>query len=215
MQPTKYQIPYNINLKSEEFVHVVNELIEKHDIEEIVETGAFNGLGSTMVFAKTGKSVFSIECNRNNFFTASENLKLHKNVCLIHGLSLKRNDLIEYIINADFKKEVTMDSKHPKVFYMQEIMQDVIIEDALSLLTKNTNKQLVFLDSAGGVGYFEFLSFMDMDITYLENKVLLLDDVDHVKHKDSVVNLRKRYKEVNVSKDNRFAWCDLSKSNYL
>jgi hypothetical protein len=67
----------------------------------------------------------------------------------------------------------------------------------------------VFLDSAGGVGYFEYLTFMNFNNT--SNKILMLDDISHIKHKRSVEHLEKLGYIVNKSDDNRFAWCDLSK----
>ena len=213
MKPTKFKIPYDINLKSQEFVDVVNTIIKDYQIEEIVETGCFNGLGSTLVFAKTGKSVFSIECNPFNVSNASENLRNYDNVCIIHGLSIKRDDLILGIMNEEYSDEVIMDSRFPKVFYVKEIMQNVVAENVLMTLTQNFSRQLVFLDSAGGAGHIEYKNFMNLNDVFKHNKVLLLDDVNHVKHKRSLENLKELYKVVNVSSDQRFAWVDLSKDN--
>jgi hypothetical protein len=83
-----------------------------------------------------------------------------------------------------------------------------VLEDALNIFANNDRKQLVFLDSAGGVGYAEFLEFMNYEGKY--NKILVLDDVNHIKHKRSVEYLEKIGLEVSKSKENRFAWCDLS-----
>jgi len=206
-EPTKYQIPYSINLNNTEFQNTVDKLVNEHDFTEIVETGTYNGLGSTQVFAKTNKYVFSIECNYNNFLNASKNLAMYDNVCVIHGLSLNRNALITALLEEEFDLDTTYDSKHPKSFYMREISQTVVVENALELFCKNKRKQLVFLDSAGGVGYLEFKSFMSIGDAYLENKILMLDDINHIKHKRSVEFLLKEGHEVSISKDNRFAWC--------
>ena len=43
------------------------------------------------------------------------------------------------------------------------------------------------------------------------NKILVLDDISHIKHKRSVEDLEKNNYTVFKSSDNRFAWCDLSK----
>lgn len=206
-EPTKYQIPYSINLNNTEFQNTVDKLVNEHDFTEIVETGTYNGLGSTQVFAKTNKYVFSIECNYNNFLNASKNLAMYDNVCVIHGLSLNRNALITALLEEEFDLDTTYDSKHPKSFYMREISQTVVVENALELFCKNKRKQLVFLDSAGGVGYLEFKSFMSIGDAYLQNKILMLDDINHIKHKRSVEFLLKEGHEVSISKDNRFAWC--------
>jgi len=201
------RIKYDINLNSEEFQEVINMLVSEYDFDDIVETGTFNGLGSTSVFAKTGKYVFTIECNKNNFETATRNLQQYENVCIIHGLSLSREILINHLLHQDFDIDTTYDSDYPKSFYMREINQQVVLENALNVLANNDRKQLVFLDSAGGVGYVEFLTFMNYN-TY--NKILVLDDIDHIKHKRSVEYLSDNY-IVHKSKGNRFAWCDLSK----
>lgn len=204
----KSRIKYDINLNSQEFEQVVNDLVNDYDFEEIVETGTFNGLGSTSVFAKTGKYVFTIECNKENFETSRRNLDQYQNVCVIHGLSLHREILIKHLINQDFDLDTTYDSDYPKSFYMREISQQVVLENALDVFANNDRKQLVFLDSAGGVGYVEFLVLMAYDGRY--NKILMLDDIDHIKHKRSVEYLEKIGLVVNKSKGNRFAWCDLS-----
>jgi len=202
------RIKYNINLNSSEFEKVVNDLVKEYDFDEIIETGTFNGLGSTSVFAKTGKYVFTIECNKENFETARRNLEQYQNVCVIHGLSLKREVLINFLIHQDFDIDTTYDSDYPKSFYMREINQQVVLENALDVFANNNRKQLVFLDSAGGVGYAEFLEFMNYDGKY--NKILVLDDISHIKHKRSVEYLENRGFIVHKSKENRFAWCDLS-----
>jgi predicted O-methyltransferase YrrM len=84
IEKSSNRIKYNINLNSSEFEQVVKDLVRDYDFEEVVETGTFNGLGSTSVFAKTGKYVFTIECNINNFERATSNLQGYENVCVIH-----------------------------------------------------------------------------------------------------------------------------------
>jgi len=209
IEKSSNRIKYDINLNSKEFELVINDLVLDFDIDEVVETGTFNGLGSTSVFAKTGKYVFTIECNKTNFETATRNLEQYQNVCVIHGLSLQRDILIKHLIHQDFDIDTTYDSDYPKSFYMREINQKVVLENALDVLANNDRKQLVFLDSAGGVGYAEFLEFMNYEGKC--NKILVLDDIDHIKHKRSVEYLEIRGYNVNKSVGNRFAWCDLSK----
>jgi hypothetical protein len=208
MEPTKFGINYSINLNNDEFRETVAKIIETYPIDEIIETGTYNGLGSTKVFAETNKYVFTVECNLNNFLTATNNLKNYENVCVLHAMSLNREYLLNFLLNEEFNIDTTYDSKFPKSFYMREISQPVAIENALEILIKNDRKQLVFLDSAGGVGYAEFLVFM----TYpLQNKILMLDDIDHIKHKRSVSYLQLNGYKVHISSNNRFAWTDFSK----
>jgi hypothetical protein len=212
LEPTtidSFKKEYSINLNSNEFKSVVDQIISKNEIDEIIETGTFNGLGSTSIFAKTRKYVFTIECNYNNFINASNNLANYDNVCVIHGLSLPRTDLVRGLLNETFDIETKYDSDYPKAFYMREISHKVVVENALDLFCNNGRKQLVFLDSAGGVGLLEFNAFMNYNKSYLANKILMLDDISHIKHKRSVEKLEELGYEVNKSSDERFAWCIL------
>jgi hypothetical protein len=213
IEPTtieSFKREYSVNLNNSEFRNVVNELLANNEVDEIVETGAFNGLGSTSVFAETKKYVFSIECNYNNFVNATNNLINYENVCVVHGLSLNRQDLVRGLLNESFDIQTKYDSDYPKAFYMREISHQVVVENALDLFCNNHRKQLVFLDSAGGVGFLEFNAFMNYNKSYLFNKILMLDDISHIKHKRSVEKLEELGYEVHQSTDNRFAWCILS-----
>lgn len=214
MEPTTIQTfkrDYAVNLNNSEFKSVINQLISENEIDEIVETGAFNGLGSTSVFAETKKYVFSIECNYNNFITATKNLQHYDNVCVMHALSLSREELIKSLLFESFDIETKYDSDFPKTFYMREINQQVVLENALEVLCFNDRKQLIFLDSAGGVGYAEFKKLMQWCEKSGENKVLVLDDISHIKHKRSVEYLQNNGYQVQKSSDERFAWCKLIK----
>jgi hypothetical protein len=212
IEPTtieSFKREYSVNLNNSEFKNVVNKILQENEVDEIVETGAFNGLGSTSVFAETKKYVFSIECNYNNFVNATNNLINYENVCVVHGLSLNRQDLVRGLLNESFDIQTKYDSDYPKAFYMREISHQVVVENALDLFCNNHRKQLVFLDSAGGVGFLEFNAFMNYDKSYLSNKILMLDDISHIKHKRSVEKLEELGYEVHQSTDNRFAWCIL------
>lgn len=204
---------YGIELNSNEFKDVVRRLVKQWEIDEVVETGTFMGTGSTKVFAGEGLNVFTIECNVNHLMAASENLKGFPNVCFIHGLSLKRERIISGLMAMEFPAGGIYDSTNPKVFYVQEANQPVLVENALSLLANNEMRQLVFLDSGGGLGYLEFIEFMSWPQAVRRNKVLLLDDVSHVKHARSVQSLKDWGFEVEVSQDGRFAWCQFIDGN--
>lgn len=204
---------YSIELNSNEFRDVVRRLVKQYDIKEVVETGTYLGTGSTAVFAAEGLDVFTVECNVNHLMTAAENLQGMSNVCFIHGLSLKRERIISGLMSMDFPADGIYDSPNPKVFYVQETNHPVIVEEALPLLAKNEVRQLVFLDSAGGLGYLEFLEFMSWPRSVRKNKVLLMDDVTHVKHARSVQSLKDWGFEVELSQDGRFAWCQFIDGN--
>lgn len=204
---------YSIEQNSEEFRDVVRRLVKQYDIKEVVETGTYLGTGSTAVFAAEGLEVFTVECNVNHMMQAVDNLRGMTNVCFIHGLSLKRERIISGLMSMDFPADGIYDSPNPKVFYVQETNHPVIVEEALTLLAKNEVRQLVFLDSAGGLGYLEFLEFMSWPRSVRKSKVLLMDDVTHVKHARSVQSLKDWGFEVEVSQDGRFAWCQFIDGN--
>ena len=71
--------------------------MKEYGITEVIETGTFLGTGSTKVFASEGLNVFTIECNPNHLSQAVQNLEGLNNVCFVHGLSLKRENLIKKI----------------------------------------------------------------------------------------------------------------------
>ena len=200
-------LDYPIQLNTLEFKAVVSELVKNCD--EIVETGTFQGNGSTRTFAETGKYVFTMECNAVNHQIASQNLMQYHNVAPFHALSLGREDLIRFLMNEKFDLDTNYDSVYPKTFYMREIGERVLFENGLDLFCNNDRKQLIFLDSAGGVGYAEFLEVMSYKPEYLNNKVLMLDDVTHIKHCRSVAKLLEMGQDVHLSAENRFAWCYL------
>jgi hypothetical protein len=84
-----------------------------------------------------------------------------------------------------------IDTLDPVPFYLTEINFDVP-EDLLFPLINNSSKQLIFLDSAGGIGYIEYLKVMSLQKDLLKNKVLVLDDIYHVKHYRSVLDLEQK-----------------------
>lgn len=80
-------INYSINLNNSAFENTVNLLIQNNSVEEIIETGTFNGLGSTTVFAKIKLPVTTIESCKQLHLMAKENLKTYNNVTLLYGSS--------------------------------------------------------------------------------------------------------------------------------
>lgn len=211
----------NINLNSDLFTNTVLGLLDKYPTEEIIETGTFDGLGSTKIFAKTGIQTISIESCESHHNLAKNNLNNFSNVKLLLGMSLKYEDMKNFISNDEiYKSEMVLSKTLPvdggdfsKEFYLSEIcgfkdqLDKSLPQDLLFNLIDNFKKQLVFLDSAGGVGYLEFLKFMSLDPEKLKTKILILDDISHIKHYRSVVYLKNNFYNVVISSDRRFASC--------
>jgi hypothetical protein len=201
-------------LRSDEFFSVVNSLVEEFDIEEIIETGTCYGDGSTLVFAKTGLPVITIESLERNIRQAKFNLRFYNNVTFLHGSSLFVEDMVNFLTDEFPKFEFPEHVRHDVPtdmtfnFYLEEIRGTSENENLLVPLIKNDKRQIIFLDSGGGVGYLEFKTVMDnLDFVNLTKKILIMDDVNHVKHYKSVEDLKKVW-PVNISSDGRFGWCN-------
>jgi hypothetical protein len=138
-------------------------------------------------------------------------------VFIFHGLSLTRKELIKAVVDDDYldnpPEGIQTDSPNPKPYYLAEIMKPVQEEDLLSLLTFNSRKQLIFLDSAGAVGFAEFNHIMNYPDHFRKNKILVLDDVQHVKHARSVEYLEKAGFKPIISDSGTFAWANLNNKN--
>lgn len=183
---------YNIHPEKEKFRKLIEELIITHQIEQIIETGSFDGLGSTKIFAETGLSVKSLECNYAHYLTAKQNLSEYPNAEIINGFSLNKQLMIDFIKNDGFlddeeyykQNNILSDNKNNKKFYTWELKNnsEKTLDDILLKLIDNDKNQLIFLDSAGGVGYLEFKEVFKIKKQYVKNKLILLDDVFHIKH---------------------------------
>jgi hypothetical protein len=189
------QINYGIeNLSSDpEFVDLAHTLAK--EVEEIVETGTYLGLGTTLVFAKTGKPVISIECHPVKHKVAKKNLARFTNVTLLHAHSLDYIEMVNFIKNDEiYDQNIDVLVEKPgssREFYDTEITCLSQAQNVLVPLVNNTKKQIILLDSAGGVGYLEFKKVMELGRQILRNKILILDDIQHVKHYRSVQDLTK------------------------
>ncbi len=208
------QMNYTIEMSTDpDFVNTIDHIIKTYGIKSIVETGAFHGLGSTLVFAKTGLPVTSIECNPTHVNIARENLKNYPNVTLILSNSLKVADLRKFIATDDIyqQKDLNIEvdgGNDPKGFYMNEIGSEGIPENMLKTVADTPERQMILLDSAGGVGWPEFMEFMNF--TNIKEKILVLDDVSHVKHYRSVNLLKQLGKEFHFSSSKRWGWADFT-----
>jgi hypothetical protein len=209
----------NIQNDSILFKTTINALVKTFDVEEIVETGTYLGLGSTKIFAETGLPVTTIECNYDYLNIALRN-RPEGNVTLKYGLSLQKYQ-IEYILEKDKTLEeenaknlrcLALDNngKYLREFYTNEIFNNLKEPYDEDLLVKciNPNKtQLIFLDSSGAIGLEECRHVLFSEVG--TNTILVLDDVNHYKHFRSVKYIKNLNINFNYSPDLRFGWCIL------
>jgi hypothetical protein len=73
----------------------------------------------------------------------------------------------------------------------------------MSLIT-NPESQLIFLDSSGGVGLLEFQRVRELPKEILNEKLIMLDDINHIKHYRSLQWMKENCK-VEYSEDGRLA----------
>ena len=223
--------PFDINANSNpHFKIAVDFICSEFRIEEIVETGTYNGLGSTKVFCeaglKCGATVQSIECSESNVLEARKNLRQFNNVDIIHGLSVSKQNAIEWMeqnlkipplgIGLDYDLPAVTntaqgESQYMKMLYhsyVNEISEKVPRENVLPELINNRIKQLIFLDSAGGIGFYEFKKcIMALTPKFLSSKILMIDDVNRIKHYRTAEYLEQEGFCVNYDRSQRLIWC--------
>lgn len=207
-------------VKDDEFVRHLHSIIADKRITHFLETGTFNGLGSTTMIAeaiiKTGVPVevfYTLERDPFYYHVAKKNLKKYPFVQVILGLSVSEKEAIEFLEKDDFLKNHELypdifidDINDPRAFYINEIKGSLsarnrnpvkllkrfiknlfyptppATDDTLRKIASKIadHKPLILLDSAGGIGYLEFLTVMDV----MQNKpfTIILDDTHHIKH---------------------------------
>jgi hypothetical protein len=102
------------------------------------------------------------------------------------------------------------DLNQERDFYVREVNVECPTENVLPLLVGNDQEQLIFLDSAGGMGFYEFKEgVMALQGDHLKKKTVIFDDVNHIKHYRSVKLLEDAGYCVNYDWNLRFAWCKL------
>jgi hypothetical protein len=156
----------------------------------IFETGTHKGTGSTrMLCTLDFEWLVTIEVNEDNFKEASKNLLGIKGLDLIHGLSLKADEAIAFVESDEaiskhyqYPSVFIDDTENPVDFYKKELLKPVQESDLIrKILPEMANKTpLILLDSAGGVGFLEFM--VVMQIMDSNPFTIILDDTHHLKH---------------------------------
>ena len=193
-----------IHFDRKEFMKIIADLKSKFNFTSILETGTHKGDGTSQILATTRLPVITIECNKTHYDEAVKNLSVYKNVTCLHGYSLIKKDMDEFIRkdNYQYPPDILKDSKKPVEFYSAEIKHGKLPEN---LLPNNIlANQLIFLDSAGGVGLLEFKAVLATPIRPI---CLLMDDVFHVKHHRSLEQLKINHYQWGIS--SRWGWAQL------
>lgn len=182
----------------------LNNLKKEVEFDYILETGTYRGDGSTELLAQVFhdtpslKKLYSCEVDQYSWEIAQSYLTKYPKVVCLHGLSVAKKDAIEFVNtdlaisqHEDYPDIYIDDISDPKEFYLNELSgqlsksneQKEILQEGLicSILKKVEGNILICLDSAGGIGYLEFLTALQC-LESKNNYWFLLDDIHHLKH---------------------------------
>ena len=192
-----------------ELLKFMSDLIAKEKMTKVIETGTYLGTGSTMAIIEgltrhgLPFEFYTIEVNPKHHRMAQRNVPRLSGVHLVNGLTVGKQDLPDKLDFKKMPKDVIVD--HPDEFreerYKNEVSFNVPDHQLERILAHfNYKPDLVFLDSAGHMGWVEY--------EYLMNRVqgdfyLILDDTNHVKHYKSVREAKKKH-DLIFSTDDKF-----------
>lgn len=200
------QISSNGITAGREFTDALTYLVSKFAITKVIETGTFEGTGTTRAVLKgfsqhkiTPVMFVSIEKDYMNYKTAIIN-NAGNPVKILNGLSIP-NDLLpakDEITFNDFPDSAIVD--HPEDVRADRYFNEThgaVRQDLLTVALEmcEHTPELIILDSAGHIGTIEF-NYLMPKIT--ESCYIALDDTNHVKHLKTVekIKLDARFKEV-------------------
>ncbi len=205
-------------------------------IDVIIESGTFEGTGSTRTvgnfFKKSPPNVFyTIEINHNSHRKAKRNLKDLPFVRCLFGCSVRMQEALDFIRNDEailhhdrYPDIFIDDTKDPVSFYSREVEgylggkaanlfsifksrpKEGLLKELIEMHRRDTI--LFILDSAGGMGWLEFMTVRKemKDRGYY----LLLDDIHHLKHFRSAKFIREHPQEFDIigqSLDHGWLFC--------
>jgi hypothetical protein len=192
----------------EGLVSILADLFAKTPrIKAVIETGTYQGTGTTQIVIEAVKKMFkehpkiskkpaayTIEASEKNYLIAKNNLKQHDWITVIHGCSLDLGDCKKFIeeddaiLHHEDYPDIFIDSHEPVDFYTKEIAGQLFgkggvgTDNVLARLIPDIWKMrpLFILDSAGGVGWKEFQTVVELmqDRLYY----VFADDCAHLKH---------------------------------
>lgn len=182
-----------------EFGKKLSKLIKDFGITKVIETGTFDGMGSSLVIAKAlenCESFYSIECNSERVRQAVMNLwaqgfrpNIHCGISLPIEMLPSKEDFEADLLLA-VNEDVYID--HPSESAFIEYQKECEIQatdDLIGFCIKQMDysPDLVLLDSAGHLGFREFQYILGLIKTPC---FIALDDTNHFKHYRSLRKIK-------------------------
>ncbi len=213
-----------ISVDGGDFKLSVSKIVKEQKFNKIIETGTYLGLGTTSIIANSLNNkykMYTIEVNPSRALEATKNLNKYKNIEVITGLSIPKfllpneEETTEFLNRYENIEGIWVDhQKYNRAqLYVEECDFDGIPDDCLGMCMKKFDYKpdLVMLDSAGHMGFIEFKYVLSL---LKGSCVFILDDVNHVKHYDSL-RLMKNDSRFNVLKisSEKFGFC-IAEYNY-
>ncbi len=199
---------------SPELRALLRTVIREEAIDRVVESGTYDGSGSTTMLAEAFSSAapprrfVTLEANGQSWSKAKANLQRFPFVTPVWGLSVALDEALDFLRtdpclsdHARWPDIWIDDVDDPLAFYTAETRGQLggqtegsidahQGEDLLrrELRAAAGSQLLVALDSAGGIGYLEF-QILRAELAG-HSYVLLLDDIHHLKHFRSLREVR-------------------------
>ncbi|MCW3115880.1 MAG: hypothetical protein JWR18_4276 [Segetibacter sp.] len=170
-------------------------------------TGSTVVLANAFENSSAFEKLYTCEVNWTFYKEAKKNLQKFSKVVCLYGRTVSFKDAHEFILSDDVLKNHSLypeiyidDIEDPTKFYLNELNGGLGVSNKLrwtdklrkylepfkegllqELIKQNENKTyLIVLDSAGGIGYLEFLTIKKL--LKDKNFYILLDDIHHLKH---------------------------------
>ena len=206
--------------------------LEVENIQYVVETGTYLGLGSTKTIAEAFSAppaeFVTIEANWTSWGAARKNLTRFPFVTPLWGNSVAREEALAFInedpaiIHHSAYPDIWIDDiNNPQKFYSDEVrgklggfgfaelVAKYLHYSGEDLLRKYLSKfkelrPLIVLDSAGGTGYLEFK--ITQEVMGNNPYILLLDDIHHLKHFRSLRDMKEDKRYLLLSENMEDGW---------
>jgi hypothetical protein len=171
---------WNYSLKSDRLAEIVNLLVKSNKVVKIVETGTFDGSGTTMTYAKTGLPVHSCEAHKKRYLDAKARLSGYRNVFLNHAFTTSESD-----ISPNYRESLGIEDSPLESGWLASALAQ----------SESGESILVSLDSGGDVGIYEARVFVDWlnSLTSPRIVTLILDDIYSEKHRMTVPMLEESF----------------------